>query len=296
MAKKVSAFDTRQDMILHSFEIYRYRDSYLNEVALHHHDFYEIYLFLSGNVNYTVESRNYSLMPRDLLIISPQELHRPIITPGKAPYERMVLWVDAAFLDQFSTPQTNLAQCFDTNKSNHTNLLRPSSNARVHITQLMDSMIEEVSSSKYGGDIIAFSHLSELLVMVNRIAERTGVNHHELTDKSAPIVTNVLNYINEHYGEDLSLDELSAKFFISKYHLSHEFNRLVGTSVYRYIMQKRLIIAKQLLSDGVSPTCVYIKCGFGDYANFYRAFKTEYSISPKEYLARLESETLLNNG
>ncbi len=114
MAKKVSAFDTRQDMILHSFEIYRYRDSYLNEVALHHHDFYEIYLFLSGNVNYTVESRNYSLMPGDLLIISPQELHRPIITPGKAPYERMVLWVDAAFLDQFSTPQTNIDRSIDT--------------------------------------------------------------------------------------------------------------------------------------------------------------------------------------
>lgn len=293
MAKKVSAFDTRQNMVLHSFEIYRYRDSYLNEVALHHHDFYEIYLFLSGDVSYTIESRNYSLMPGDLLIISPQELHRPIITPAKAPYERIVLWVNAAFLNQFSTAQTDLAQCFDTTRENHSNLLRPSSNARVHITQLMDTMIEESANEKYGGDILAVSTLLQLLVYVNRIAVRTGAEHHETTDKSAPIVTDVLNYINEHYSEDLSLDELAARFFISKYHLSHEFNRLVGTSVYRYIMQKRLIIAKQLLSDGVSPTGVYIRCGFGDYANFYRAFKTEYSISPKEYLARLENETLL---
>ena len=63
----------------------------------------------------------------------------------------------------------------------------------------------------------------------------------------------VLHYINEHYPDELSLDLLSAKFFISKYHLSHEFHRLVGTSVYRYIIQKRLVIAKQMLANGVAP-------------------------------------------
>lgn len=63
----------------------------------------------------------------------------------------------------------------------------------------------------------------------------------------------VLHYINEHYPDELSLDLLSAKFFISKYHLSHEFHRLVGTSVYRYIIQKRLVIAKQMLATAWRP-------------------------------------------
>lgn len=290
MPKKVSAFDTRQIMVLHNFEIYRYRDSYLNDVALHHHDFYEIYLFLSGDVNYTVESRNYALQPGDVLVISPMELHRPIITPAKLPYERIVLWVDAAFLNQFSTPQTNLAQCFDTKCSTHTNLLRPDSGARAYITQLMEAMIDESANEKYGGDLNAVAHLLTLLVFVNRLAEHASAQHHELKDKSAPIITSVLNYINAHYREELTLDDLAARFFISKYHLSHEFNRLVGTSVYRYVMQKRLIIAKQLLCDGFSPTGAYVQCGFGDYANFYRAFKAEYHISPKAFLIRMEHE------
>ena len=77
---------------------------------------------------------------------------------------------------------------------------------------------------------------------------------------------------------------------ISKYHLSHEFHRLVGTSVYRYIIQKRLVIAKQMLANGVAPTDVYGHCGFGDYANFYRAFKAEYHISPKQFLGRAGNE------
>ena len=88
---------------------------------------------------------------------------------------------------------------------------------------------------------------------------------------------------DRHYTDPLSLELLSSKFFVSKYHLSHEFNRVVGTSVYRYIVQKRLVIAKQMLAGGVAPTDVYRHCGFGDYANFYRAFKAEYHISPKQY-------------
>ena len=255
-------------MLTDSYEIYRYRDSYLNDVALHHHDFYEVYLFLNGNVSYTVESRNYQLMPGDILLIGPLELHQPRITVEKRPYERIVLWVNKSFLEQFSTPQTTLTHCFDHSVPGHTNLLRLSPAPRQHITDLMERLVQ-------------------LLVELNRQASST--QHHELTDKSGPIVTNVLNYINDHYHEELSLDLLASRFFVNKYHLSHEFNRLVGTSIYRYIIQKRLVIAKQLLSDGLPPTDVYQHCGFGDYSNFYRAFKAEYGISPKDFSGLAQS-------
>lgn len=77
LGNKIQKFTVRQQMLTNNYEIYRYRDSYLNNVALHHHDFYEVYLFLNGNVNYTIESRNYHLLPGDILLISPLELHQP---------------------------------------------------------------------------------------------------------------------------------------------------------------------------------------------------------------------------
>lgn len=92
-----------------------------------------------------------------------------------------------------------------------------------------------------------------------------------------------MDYINLHYSEPLSLDLLAETFFISKYHLSHEFQRQVGTSVCRYIQKKRLQIARHLLSGGNKPNNVYSICGFGDYTGFYRAFKTEYGTSPREF-------------
>jgi len=59
------------------------------------------------------------------------------------------------------------------------------------------------------------------------------------------VVDAVLHYINEHYSEPLTLDQLSEKFFISKYHLLRKFDAQVGTTVHRYILQKRLLNAKQ---------------------------------------------------
>ena len=72
--------------------------------------------------------------------------------------------------------------------------------------------------------------------------------------------------------------------FVSKYHLSHAFSGEVGISVYRYIMLRRLLLARQLLMAGESAGQVCRACGFSDYTAFYRAFKSEYGISPREFL------------
>lgn len=279
----IQKFNIRQHMLNHTFEVYHYRDTYLNDVALHHHDFYEVYYFLNGNVNYIIEGRNYHLVPGDLLLISPLELHQPLILPEKRPYERIVLWMSKQFIEQFCTDDTSLTRCFDISVPGHTNLLRLTPQQRQRISDLLDRLLAENSGAAYGAELMMLGTLVELLVEVNRISA-ANVDRPELADRSDPVVADVLNYINEHYHEPLSLDSLAAHFFVSKYHLLHEFNRFVGTSVYRYIIQKRLIIARQMLADGVPPTDVYQQCGFGDYANFYRAFKAEYHMSPKEYL------------
>ena len=97
------------------------------------------------------------------------------------------------------------------------------------------------------------------------------------------VVDAVVSYINEHYNEPLTLDLLAEKFFISKYHLLRKFDAQMGTTVHRYILQKRLLIAKQLLAGGVAPSEACGYCGFGDYANFYRAFRSEYGATPRQY-------------
>ena len=133
--------------------------------------------------------------------------------------------------------------------------------------------------------MIPYSIRQSLLpVLLRRTAVTDDWIDVESNDILDPLIDKVLDYINVHYSEPLTVESLAARFFVSKYYLLHEFKQYVGTSVYHYIIQRRLIVARQMLADGTAPSSVYQKCGFGDYANFYRAFKSAYRVSPKEYM------------
>ncbi len=272
-------------MLSRDLEIHHYKDNNELEVALHSHDFYEILFFISGNVTFSIESKNYIMLPGDILLISPLELHRPVLIQAEQqPYERIVLWVSKALLDAFiSSSADDITTCFDTKQPNHTNLIRLPARSQEFIRDFLEKIIAEKEGSRFANQLLVSCYLGQVLVEVNRALLETPERFVQ-TDNSNQIIKNILNYINEHYGEHLSLDLLSSMFFTNKYHLSHEFNKTVGTSVYRYIIQKRLIMAKQMLISGTSPTSVFRNCGFSDYANFYRAFKSEYGISPKEFV------------
>ncbi len=280
--RQAKSFDSRQEMGRADFELQYKKDTYLKDVELHHHDFYEMYFLISGHVTYTIESKQYHVMPGDLLLISPRELHQICIRPEMSTYERYVLWVDPQLLSKYSTLRSDLTVNLDPSKPNRSNLVRISPEDHPHLQKLFQHLWQEIESEQYGSDLLCNSLLIQLLVTINRLADRAG-SQTEAVAHSSKAVSDVVDYINLHYSEPLSLDVLADQVYVSKYHLSHEFNRQVGTSVYRYIQKKRLLIARQLLAQGSKPNEVYAACGFGDYAGFYRAFKGEYGVSPREY-------------
>ena len=119
------------------------------------------------------------------------------------------------------------------------------------------------------------------MVQLNRMSRYAEENHEE--QQLSPLVQETLLYISEHISQELSLESIAAQFYISKYHLSHAFTREMGISIYRYILMRRLLMARQMLTAGESAGQVCRNCGFSDYTSFYRAFKSEYGISPREY-------------
>lgn len=286
MENHLPCFDPRQVMRRPDYEITHKRDTYLQDVELHHHDFYEVYFLLSGDVTYAIESRIYHVLPGDILIINPRELHQVYIKPDMAPYERYVLWIAPSLLQQLSTQQTDLCRCFDTARPNYGNMLHLPNEQRGIIQSLMEAICQETEHPTFGSDLMHTNLLTSLLILVNRYAEQPSIATRG-GSVSNRVVAQVINYINLHYEEPLSLDMLADRFFVSKYHLSHEFNKQMGTGLYQYIQKKRLLIARQLLAQGKKPVNVYSACGFGDYTAFFRAFRKVYGVSPKEYVQSL---------
>lgn len=272
-----SPYTARQHMIEGEYEVYRYQTPDVDEVALHHHDFYEIYMLLRGQVAYTVENHLYHMEPGDIMLVSPLALHQARISMDKDTYERIVLWVSADYLKSLSSQGTDLTRCF---LPGHANLLRLSGTDSAPVRRELERLGSYHSSTEYGSDLLAKNSLTRVMVELNRAAMNSSVTG---TWRSDQVVDGVVAYINDHFSEPLSLDDLADRFFISKYHLLRKFDAQVGTTVHRYILQKRLIIAKQQISGGVSPSQASLNCGFGDYANFYRAFRREYGMTPRQY-------------
>lgn len=284
MPERTQLFDPRQIMHRKDFEIFHYKSPRQGNVAIHHHDFYEIYFFLGGKVEYRVEGRVYHLSPGDVLLISPMELHQAFVELDGTLYERIVLWIDPNYLEKCSTDQCDLTRCFDLSQPSHTNLLRLNPAQRGEMAEWMDELVRESYSEEYASDVCAQGLFLQFMAKLNRLVLRARLRQED-GEENVPLVSKVLGYIGEHYSEDLTLDSLAAQFYISKYYLSHEFRRIVGTSVHKYLLLKRLLIAKQMLADGTPPGEVFSACGFGDYTGFYRAFKAQYGVSPREYAA-----------
>lgn len=279
MKEYIQKFDPRKHMNKGDFEVFHYKGAIPEEKEVHHHDFYEIFFLLGGNVSYFVEGQTYRLKSGDILLMNPMVLHRPIPDESVNDYDRIVLWINKSYLEQLSDSESKLYNCFENPRFKNISLLHTPAGQRVFMTNRLDELVRESYSGEFGSSIYAEGLLRQFMVELNRFFKNSEYGQEEMRESSA-LVSAVLEFIGEHYSEELSLDMLAKKFYVSKYYLSHEFSKEMGTSVYRYIMLKRLLAARQLLADGVPAGEVCVKCGFKDYSNFYRAFKTEYGISP----------------
>lgn len=274
----MQGFDPRQVMQGETFEVFHYKEPRPNGVEVHHHDFYEVYYLLNGSIDYWVDGRIIHMEPGDILLINPQELHRPLLTPETKVYERIVLWINKGYLEQISG---DISRCFDQSLPNR---ICPADRDRPVMKARMHELVREFYSKEYGSQLSATGLFLQLMVQLNRLALRTEKADRE--DKQlSPLVRKTMDHIREHISSPLSLEEIAGALYVSKYHLSHAFSREVGVSLYRYIMLRRLLLARQLLLTGQSAGQVSLNCGFSDYASFYRAFKAEYGISPRQYAA-----------
>lgn len=284
MRERSQRFDPRQTMQRDTFEVFHYREPRPNAVEVHHHDFYEVYYLLSGQVEYWVDGRIIRMLPGDLLLINPLELHRPILDQASPVYERIVLWINKEFLEGLNFGNAGLNTCFDTARPGHTHLIRTSTTERTALTARMGELVREFYSRDFGSELSAHGLFLQFMVQLNRMATRTQSQQEE-TQSLSPLIQKVLTYIADHIQENLSLEDIADQMFVSKYHLSHAFSREVGVSVYRYVMLRRLMMARQLLQAGESAGQVCRSCGFSEYTSFYRAFKSEYGVSPRTFAA-----------
>lgn len=102
------------------------------------------------------------------------------------------------------------------------------------------------------------------------------------------IIDDIFAYIANHLTEELSLEQLESEFHVSKYYICREFKRLTGLSPHAYIVKAKLNYCCKFIEQDIPINEVYQLGGFGGYNHFFRAFKKEYQMTPKEYYKSLK--------
>ena len=286
MQRKVapSRFYPKPQMKGKPVDIYYDFDDSMREFDEHSHDYYEFYFLISGNIQYTIDDHSYSLRKGDVLLIKPTQRHFAAIKSlDKKPYVRYVLWLSPDYLKSMCSPNTNLMLPFEkiSGASNHMHI---SEESQLMISKLLQQMMINIKSEEYGSDILLNALIIELLVSLARIKL---YYQPVLPDGSAvtdPLISKALNYISEHITEEIRVEEIADALFVSRSYLSRQFTEFMGISIYSYIVKKKLYLSKQELIGNSMIKDAYLMYGFGDYSSYFRAFKKEFGMSPRQML------------
>ncbi len=279
----IDEFTHRQIMTERFYEYHHYLNHTPITIDFHQHSFYEIYIFISGDVNYIIEGRTYKLRSGDILLTNNSDIHRPEIAPSGYPYERIIIWLNDSFFNGLRDIGEDLTACFQDAANRNYRLFRPNEIQMQKIQSACHTIERERTNYKLGNRVIAYASIMEILVLLSRAYyEISDSAFHDVTENKQ--INEIVAYINNHLNEDLNLEHLANQFYLSKYYLSHQFKQVTGLSLYQLIMKKRLTIARNMLMCGKTVTETYTECGFNDYSNFLKAFKREFGRKPSEFM------------
>ena len=266
------------------FRFYNEDDSKFRFVNLHEHNFYELFFYMSGSVDYVIEQGVFPLKDFDLVIVPPHCLHQLIVHDENAPYKRNVLWIYPRFVKKLSSEQTNLLAAVEAFNKNGNYIIRDLDFA-FELKKLAERIDAIEKGDAFGRDLLYENAFREIFILINRYLEKhQDVRFHP---NGNPVILQAIHYIEGHIAEKIAIKDLSSHVGLNEYYLSHLFKKEVGSTIHQYINKKRLNIAKGYLDERMPLKDIAAKTGFGDVSHFIQVFKKEYAITPKKYMSLL---------
>lgn len=256
------------------------------DMILHTHDnFTELVIVLNGNATHIVHSETYFIKKGNVLVINEDTPHayinphefkicnimfRSEILRSAGPDLRTSNGFQALFV----------LEPFYRNIHSFQSRLSLSIPSMEHVSSIISVMINEYNDRLQGYQTLLISRFMELVVYLSRQYD----SQENGTESNLMQLANALSYIEDHYLEPLTLEEIAARSDISVRHLNRIFRSYYQTTPFSYLQKLRLERACMLLRQCELPiTKISYECGFNDSNYFTRQFTKVYGISPKAY-------------
>lgn len=258
------------------FRLFHLADGDHQEIAYHYHTFHKLIILLAGRAGYAIEGERYALQPGDYVLVGRGSIHRPLVERGDF-YERAILYISPEFLREQSQGGDDLETCFRQAQRDFRYVYHSGGGDRVR--ELFGLLEQSQREAGFGAALLQRALFTQLMVEVNRISLAGDTVSAAAGDGK---VVALLQYLNAHLTEGLTIDELASRFYISKYHMMRRFRDETGYTIHGYVTEKRLLLAQQLLAQGVPSGAAALRCGYQEYSTFSRAYKKQFGRSPSE--------------
>lgn len=251
----------------------------------HCHNSYENLMPFCEGMKCFVSNQVYAVKKGDVFIIPPRVLHKVDI-PSFKEYERYVIYFRMEYICSFSPLTEKLLSGL---------FLHPVCDAlHIHLEEekaaALVVLIEKdryyFNSPGYAQEIYIQHTFFEILLLLSKEVYIQNSGHDAGRDISCFKIKDVLTYVYSNFSQDLSLNHLTAKFYVSKTYLNNMFKLHTGFTVNQYIITIRITAAKKLLQEGIPVSQIYEQVGFNNYSHFIRTFKKNVGISPKQYASK----------
>lgn len=254
--------------------------SYSNaHFQFHSHAFYEILCCQNTcGAEYLIGTERYKLQKGDIIFVPPDVSHRALLPEHMTePYKRDVLWITPEFMNAFLTSLPEEDIRFHRKPV----LYRTAGTRWTYICDLFRSGVKESEQKDVGWQSAVLGNT--LMILSHILRASMDIHAKPLKAEKPELLDQVLAYVEQHLAEKITLGDIAHHFFISESTITQTFRKKMGVSFYRCVTQRRLIAAKSLIERGLSLDSVAEQVGFSDYSAFFRSFKQEYGISPRQY-------------
>lgn len=244
--------------------------------SLHCHDYYELVIFVEGEINYVCESSVYSPKRGDVIIIPPGRFHMSKLKGERTHYKRHVFYL---YPNAFDAVGASLADILiRTNEGVHFSL-----SSREREEELL-TLTEKLSSTLKNREdglsrALAFGYIIEIFCLLNR----KDIRHSGESERLPENILALQQYLDAHYTEIDSVSEVAEHFFYSREYVSRLFKKYYDTTILDYIHKLRISKSRALIADGMPIIDVCYAVGFSSLSTFIRAFRAATDMTPSEY-------------
>lgn len=250
--------------------------------SLHSHDYYELVIFVEGEINYVCESSVYSPKRGDVIIIPPGKFHMSKLKGERTHYKRHVFYL---YPNAFDAVGASLADILiRTSEGVHFSL-----SSREREEELL-ALTEKLSSAiKDRGDglsrALAFGYIIEIFCLLNR----KDIRHSGESERLPENILALRQYLDERYTEIDSVSEVAEHFFYSREYVSRLFKKYYDTTILDYIHKLRISKSRALIAEGMPIIDVCYAVGFSSLSTFIRSFRAATDMTPSEYRRMVRS-------